>query len=81
MHQNSKHIISCYLQINFLEFEAIRGIASICVVLSHYNPYPFVVKDDSGFGVFINIISRSGIGNLAVIIFFSLSAFLISFNP
>jgi peptidoglycan/LPS O-acetylase OafA/YrhL len=50
------------------------------VVLAHFNPWPLEVADGSGIGIVMAAARHLALGNLAVVFFFSLSAFLLTYR-
>lgn len=61
-----------------IEITSLRGIAACCVFFAHFNPIALNNKDGLFVFYFQKIIDRSCLGNLAVVFFFSLSAFLLA---
>lgn len=56
-----------------------RGLAALAVVIAHFNPSPLKVSPSSGLGLVMATWHYAALGNLAVILFFALSAFLLTY--
>ena len=61
------------------QFDGMRGLAALSVVIAHFNPAPLEVAPGSIIGKFITFSRSVALGNLAVVFFFSLSAFLLTY--
>jgi peptidoglycan/LPS O-acetylase OafA/YrhL len=61
------------------QFDGMRGIAALSVVVAHFNPAPLRVPPGSAIGLIMKWWARLALGNLAVAFFFALSAFLLTY--
>ena len=61
------------------QLDGMRGLAALSVVLAHFNPSPLKVQPESGIGLLITASREVALGNLAVVLFFVLSGFLLTY--
>jgi peptidoglycan/LPS O-acetylase OafA/YrhL len=61
------------------QLDGLRGLAALAVVLAHFNPAPLTPPPDDGIGLLVTTAGRMALGNLAVILFFALSGFLLTY--
>lgn len=61
------------------QLDGARGLAAVFVVVAHFNPAPLKVAEGSAIGGLMRVAGQLALGNLAVIFFFALSAFLLTF--
>ena len=61
-----------------LYLDGIRGLAALIVVVAHFNPWPWVLNQNSILSKIISFTHQFALGNLAVMFFFGLSAFILS---
>ncbi len=61
------------------QLDGARGLAALAVVIAHFNPLPAVVAPGSALAALLWPIHTFAMGNLAVVFFFSLSSFLLTY--